>query len=84
MNNDLTKLSNKELSDKQIEISKVSTFLMRKTALVKQSYDKLKQKRRTHPINLLKHQEEIEGLTKSQDLLNEYNRTLIDESNRRC
>ena len=84
MNNDLTKLSDKELSDKKTEIAKVSTFLMRKISLVKQSYDKLKQKRRTHPINLLKHQEEIEALTKSQDLLNEYNRTLIDEYNTRC
>ena len=84
MNNDLTKLSDKELSDKKTEIASVSTFLMRKLATAKFRYDKLKGKRRTNPVILLDYQKEIECLTKNQKIIDEYNLVLIDEYNRRC
>lgn len=84
MNNDLTAFSDKELSDKKTKIAECITFLQKKRDVITKKWNKQVLRRRVNPVILLEHKRDMESLDSSVDLLNEYNRTLIDEYNRRC
>jgi|GEM_PF-1865031 hypothetical protein len=83
MNNDLTKLSQKELEEKKRKIFESADCILELNASRTNEYNRKVQKRWVNPVKLLSLKRQLDLLSSAHDLLNEYSRTLTDESNRR-
>jgi hypothetical protein len=83
MNNDLKKLSVNEIRIRQNDLIEAESLI--KTILHEKrgEYNKKIQRRWTNPVNILSLNRQIKELEKAVYLLNEYSRTLTDESNSR-
>ena len=83
MNNDLTKLSQKEIDEKQRRIFDSANCILDLNMNKTEEYNRKVQRRWVNPVKLLSLQRQIDKLSAANDLLNEYSRTLTDETNRR-
>jgi len=83
MNNDLKKFSDHEIKIRKDDLYRAETgikiILSEKRAL----YNQKIRKRWTNPVKILDLKREIDDLEKALYLLNEYSRTLTDETNSR-
>jgi len=83
MNNDLSKLSDHEIRIRKEDILQAENLIGHIFREKRSAYNKLIQKRWANPVKILTLKREMDDLEKAQYLLNEYSRTLTDESNRR-
>ena len=83
MNNDLKKLSDHEIKIRKDDLSRAESGIKILFAEKRAVYNKKIQKRWTNPVKILDLKREMDDLEKALYLLNEYSRTLTDESNSR-
>lgn len=83
MNNDLKKLSDHEIKIRKDDLSRAESGIKILLAEKRTVYNKKIQKRWTNPVKILDLKREMDDLEKALYLLNEYSRTLTDESNSR-
>lgn len=83
MNNDLTKLSENEISIRQKDYIQASSALRSLYGEKKSLYNKLLNRRWVSPLKILDLKREMDNLEKASYLLNEYSMTLTDEMNTR-
>lgn len=83
MNNDLSKLSDNELSKKIEDLNKGADMVAEHRAAVINEHNLLLRKKRVKPRDLLRVQKHMDELTIAVEMLEEYNKTLIEEQNRR-
>jgi hypothetical protein len=83
MNNDLSKLSSKELSSKHSEINESQNFARTLQNEKTKEYNKRIARRWTNPVKLITLKKEIDTLSRLYSVLEEYSKTITDEMNKR-
>ena len=83
MNNDLSKLSDGELREKDLTCSEAKKFIRDKSGEAIDEYNRLLEKTFVRPTKLMSAKILVENYTKTLNMLREYSNTLADEYNKR-
>lgn len=83
MNNDLSVLSSRELAKKLDDVHTAARAIVDRIVFLSKEHSTLINKKRVRPVDLIRVTKQLEDFKLAENLLLEYNKTLIDEQNRR-
>lgn len=83
MKNDLSKLSDTSLSERQFKCNEAEKFIAKKFKFEIDRYNSMISRNWVRPTKLLELKGLMEIYSKTLDMLREYSNTLLDEYNRR-